>query len=674
MPYQHKKSESPHKKRYKKPISQKKYGEKRERNDTYSKNTKVGTFEMRKTSGIIKTESGDNVVIPSHMAGSASTGDLVKYSSHMSRFNTLQGRIISIIRRFKDQTYAEIVAKNEKSISIRLIESLYNISILLHSSPEVRTGLRRGDIVLVNNPKELLPRGVNYISLVSRGDNPLRFVDLLLDQHALSRTFDPLIIDSIVLPNIKSERANREDIRPLSVITIDGLDAKDLDDAISIESIENDGWRLGVHIADVSAYVTEGSPIDREAADRGTSIYISGGVIPMLPELLSNDHCSLNSETDKLTLSAWMNYDKNGNFQSIRISETIMRSIWRGDYDSVGRYVATNHPEEKDTPKRKDGSLPPAETHTLLGDFYTLTQLINTTHEKLGKLEFDTNELSVDMDTHGEMNFRKRDRHVAHRMIETAMIEANRHIAKWMYDQKLIVPSRVHQGPSPEKIEIYTKLEQGMLEESLQKELQKLPIDRARIQRFLTHIRTLPESDILERKILSTLSKAYYTANVKGHFGLALPHYIHFTSPIRRYPDLLAHRIIKEHLHSDKQKPNQHIKKIEKLLLISSERERRAIEIERAVFDIYRTQYFSSRIGQQYEARITSILPNVLFVEIDPGLEVSISGDYFTQQADNSIMMSGKLYRITDRIHIEITHINSLLSRVEARPIKKLST
>lgn len=213
-----------------------------------------------------------------------------------------------------------------------------------------------------------------------------------------------------------------------------------------------------------------------------------------------------------------------------------------------------------------------------------------------------------------------------------------------------------------------------MLEESLQKELQKLPIDRARIQRFLTHIRTLPESDILERKILSTLSKAYYTANAKGHFGLALPHYIHFTSPIRRYPDLLAHRIIKENLHSDKQKPNQHIKKIEKLLLISSERERRAIEIERAVFDIYRTQYFSSRIGQQYEARITSILPNVLFVEIDPGLEVSISGDYFTQQADNSIMMSGKLYRITDRIHIEVTHINSLLSRVEARPIKKLST
>lgn len=177
-------------------------------------------------------------------------------------------------------------------------------------------------------------------------------------------------------------------------------------------------------------------------------------------------------------------------------------------------------------------------------------------------------------------------------------------------------------------------MENSTVGESLQKELQQLPVDRARIKQFLTSIRNLPESDILERKILSTLSKAYYTTNTKGHFGLALPHYIHFTSPIRRYPDLLAHRIIKEHLHSDGQKSHQHIKKIEKLLLISSERERRAIEIERAVFDIYRTQYFSSKIGKQYSARITSILANVLFVEINPGLEVSISGDYFIPQAD----------------------------------------
>lgn len=350
-----------------------------------------------------------------------------------------------------------------------------------------------------------------------------------------------------------------------------------------------------------------------------------------------------------------------------------MRSIWRGDYDSVGRYIEMKHPKEKDVPKSKSGALPPAETHTLLGDFYTLTQLINTTHEDLGKLEFDTNELSVERDGEGEIGFAKRDRHIAHRMIETAMIEANRHIAKWMHDQKLIVPSRVHQWPSPEKIEIYTKLEQSTLKESLQKELQKLPVDRARIQRFLTHIRTLPGSDILERKILSTLSKAYYTANAKGHFGLALPDYIHFTSPIRRYPDLLAHRIIKEHLHSDGQKSSQHIKKIEKLLLISSERERRAIEIERAVFDIHRTQYFSSRIGKQYAARITSILANVLFVEIDPGLEVSISGDYFIPQADGGAMIAGMHYHITDPINIEIIHINTLLSRVEAKPIKQLS-
>ena len=235
MPYTHKKSEPPHKKRYKKPISQKRYWEKGEKNDTYSKNTKVGTFEMRKTSWIIKIESWDSVIIPSHMAGAASTGDLVKYSSHMSRFNTLQWRVISIIRRFKDQTYAEVVSKNEKGISVRLIESLYNISVLLHSPPEVRTSLHIGDIILVHTSKDLLPRWVNYISLVSKWDNPLRFVDLLLDQHALSRTFDPLIIESIVLPNIKSERAKREDIRPLSVITIDGLDAKDLDDAISID-------------------------------------------------------------------------------------------------------------------------------------------------------------------------------------------------------------------------------------------------------------------------------------------------------------------------------------------------------------------------------------------------------------------------------------------------------
>ena len=165
----------------------------------------------------------------------------------------------------------------------------------------------------------------------------------------------------------------------------------------------------------------------------------------MLPEILSNDHCSLSSETDKLTLSAWMDYDKNGKFISVRISETIIRSLWRGDYDSVGRYIAMKHPEEKDTPKSKDGILPPTETHTLLCDFYTLTQLVNTTHEELGKLEFDTNELSVGIDSAGEMSFAKRDRHIAHRMIETAMIEANRHIAKWMHDQELIVPSRVHQ-------------------------------------------------------------------------------------------------------------------------------------------------------------------------------------------------------------------------------------
>ena len=183
----------------------------------------------------------------------------------------------------------------------------------------------------------------------------------------------------------------------------------------------------------------------------------------------------------------------------------------------------------------------------------------------------------------------------------------------------------------------------------------------------------VPDAAQIQMMLLRSMQQAIYTPVNSGHFGLAYEAYTHFTSPIRRYPDLLAHRIIKEHLHSDGQRSSQYIKKIEKLLLISSERERRAVEIERAVFDIYRTQYFSSRIGKQYSARITSILANVLFVEIDPGLEVSISGDYFIPQADGGAMIAGIHYHITDRINIEIIHINTLLSRVEAKPIKQLS-
>jgi len=471
--------------------------------------------------------------------------------------------------------------------------------------------------------------------------------------------------------NITPELAQqRLDLRDELIFTIDPEDAKDFDDAVNLRHLENGNYELGVHIADVSHYVKEGSTIDREALARGTSVYLVDRVVPMLPEKLSNDLCSLKPHTDRLTYSCLMELTPKGEVVNHRIAETIIHSKRRFNYEEAQKILA-GEKSSADTAGTDDEKKLSAKLDAALREMNDLAHVLTRKRLRNGSLDFDTPEVKIILDEAGApIEIRRKLRQESNRLIEEFMLLANQTITKHVdltLAQKREKPPfiyRTHEPPALLKIEEFARFVKalGYNFDHQQTITGKL------LSKFLTDIHGEPEADIIQNVMLRSLMKAKYTTENLGHFGLAFKHYSHFTSPIRRYPDLIVHRTLKAYASGYHPEMREALaRKLSYAAQQSSERELVALEAERASVKMKQTQFMKQYLGEEFDGMISGVVSFGIFVEIPQffveGL-VHISdleGDYyiFEEQAYRlKGQNSGRVYRMGDKVRVRVVRVD----------------
>lgn len=447
------------------------------------------------------------------------------------------------------------------------------------------------------------------------------------------------------------EIKNRVDLRDLVIFTIDGKDAKDFDDAVSIEMLNEDTFRLGVHIADVSHYVKPSMQLDREALLRGNSVYLLDRVIPMLPEELSNGICSLNPNVDRLTMSVIMDIDRDGKVKDHKIYKSIINSKARLVYDDVSDLIEGVEREY------------PTELLLVEQELKIMMELMNILkdrREKRGSIDFDFPESYIELDENGKaVDVRKLERRVANRMIEEFMLVTNETIAERFFWLDIPFIYRIHEEPDPKKVEAFNKVLYNFGYSLKGKDLHP-----KEFQRISKEIKGKKEEALISNLLLRTLQKARYSAEHEMHFGLAAKYYTHFTSPIRRYADLQIHRIISDFLNL-KLTPKKEKKLREILPEIAdhiSATERLADEAERDVDDLKKAEYMSSKIGEEYYGLISSVTNFGMFVQLENTVEglvhfSNMIDDYYYFDEENYQIigeMTKKIYRVGDEVKIRV--------------------
>ena len=504
----------------------------------------------------------------------------------------------------------------------------------------------------VNDP------GVDILSIIKAYGLPEGFPDDVMVQVAG-------IPDEVE----EEEKKNRLDLRHLQTVTIDGEDAKDLDDAISISKENDDHYTLGVHIADVSHYVTENSPLDKEALKRGTSVYLVDRVIPMLPHKLSNGICSLNAGTDRLALSCLMEIDGKGNVIGHRIAETLIRVDRRMTYTAVNAIVTDRDP---DVMEEYRDFVPMFDLMKELAD------ILRERRKKRGSIDFDFPESKIILDEKGRpVDIKPYERNAATKIIEDFMLMANETIAEDYFWQELPFLYRTHDYPDPEKMK---RLGTFINNFGYTIRTQNGEVHPKELQKLLDKIEGTPEEALISRLTLRSMKQAKYTTVCTGHFGLAANYYTHFTSPIRRYPDLQIHRIIKENLRrglSDRRFAH-YDSILPEVAVQCSSMERRADEAERETDKLKKCEYMSKRIGKEYDGVISGVTNWGLYVELPNTVEGLIrvndlTGDYFVFDEEHMELvgeMTRKSYKLGQKIRVQVADTDKLTRTIDFIPAK----
>lgn len=455
--------------------------------------------------------------------------------------------------------------------------------------------------------------GVDVTSIVKTFGIPTEFpTEVLLEAENVNH------------PVSDNDIKGRLDLRKEVMVTIDGDDSKDLDDAVSLHK-EGEYYILGVHIADVSNYVTERSALDEEAKRRGTSVYLVDRVIPMLPTELSNGICSLNENEDRLAMSCIMTVDSKGKVVDSKIAESVIHSTRRMTYTNVNRILEDKDPDV--IAQYKD--LVP-----MFREMEELAKILNKRRHKRGSIDFDLPESVIILDEKGRpKEIRAYERGVSNRMIEEFMLLANETVARFAFEHELPFLYRIHGTPDGEKIENLNRF-MGNFGHRLKGDPNE--IEPKEIQKLMEEIEGTPEEEMLSRLVLRSMMQAKYDVECAGHFGLALKYYSHFTSPIRRYPDLQIHRILKQHLHGElkKKKLTYYEGALPLIATETSRLERRADETEREVDKLKKVQFIASYIDQEFLGVISGITKWGVYVELPNTVEgmiplVSIDDDYY---------------------------------------------
>lgn len=585
-----------------------------------------------------------------------------------------EGRIIKIVER----AITDVVGTFQESKNFGFVipdNKKFNKDIFIPK--KFFNGARGNDKVVCRitqwPTEDRKPEGKIVEILGQKGD---RYVEIasVIREHGLPEEFPQKVLDeaqkvAIEIPQEEIDR--RLDLRDMNIFTIDGEDAKDLDDAVSIEILDNGNFKLGVHIADVTHYVKEKSKLDKEALKRATSVYLVDKVIPMLPKTLSNGVCSLNPFEDKLTLSVFMEIDHNGEVIKHDIKETIINSKARMTYTEVSDIL------EKDDEKLKN------TFSKVANDFFTaekLARILMKRREKRGAIDFDFPEAKIILNKDGDVvDIKQYERRISNRIIEEFMLITNETVAEHFFWLNMPFVYRVHETPAHEKIETLNKfistfgyVIKGDLESVHPKALQGI----------IEKIHGKTEEKAISTIMLRSLKQARYSPECVGHFGLAAQYYSHFTSPIRRYPDLQIHRIIKEFLNGkiSQKRQDQLAQIVDYASTQSSEREREAELAERDVKDIYKARYMEDKVGEEFVGIVSSVTSFGMFIELDNTVEglvrlADMSDDYYIFD-ENTFTILGertkKMYRIGDVVKIQVEKVNVDFKEIDFKLVEKI--
>ncbi len=604
----------------------------------------------------------DDVFIPPGELNNAMHGDtvLVRLSSKSSG-NRQEGTVIRILERGVQEivgTYTEskhfgFVIPDDKKISNDIfipkdktngaVEG-HKVVVRLTTYPEGRLSAE-GEIIKILGHKN--DPGVDILSIIHNYGLPQHFPEDVLKQA--NDTPDTIS---------EEELKNRRDLRHEMIVTIDGADAKDLDDAVTVKKLENGHYKLGVHIADVSYYVKEGSPIDREAFERGTSVYLVDRVIPMIPHRLSNGICSLNPKVDRLTLSCEMEVDPNGQVVHHEIFQSVIRTTERMTYSDVNKILVDQDAELR---QKYEPLVPMFETMA------ELASILRNKRMKRGAIDFDFKEAKVLVDEEGKpYDVVLRERSVAERLIEEFMLLANETVAEHFHWMNVPFIYRIHEDPNEEKLRRFLEFitNFGYVVKGTGNQIHP----RA-LQNILDEVKGQPEEMVISTVMLRSMKQAKYDPENLGHYGLSTDFYTHFTSPIRRYPDLIVHRLIRTYLIEGKMDEETRAKwamQLPEIAEHSSKMERRAVDAERETDDLKKAEFMMNKIGEEFDGIISSVTNFGIFVELPNTIEglVHVSymtDDYYRYDERHYAMIgerTGNVYRIGDEITVRVIQVN----------------
>lgn len=566
----------------------------------------IGTFQKNKSFGFVvpddKHLNNEDVFVKKGDWKNAETGDkvVVEITKYPEEDNSAEGKITEVISRF-----------GETGGDIKALIRQYNLFQTFPSRVNAEA------------------KAVSKIKLLQEG----------------------------IAPISEEECKGRVNLRNKKIITIDGADAKDLDDAISIEKLPNGNYLLGVHIADVSHYVTEDGPMDKEALKRGTSVYLVDQVIPMLPKTLSNGICSLNPDVDRLTLSISMEIDSTGEVANHDVYKSIIHSAHRMVYDDVSDMIEKN---AVDLISKYDD---------IYKEILIMKELADILHKKRdlrGSLDFDFDEAYITLDDAGiPITVETAERRTANRIIEEFMLIANETIAEHFYWLETPFVYRVHEKPAPDRMDEFKNFVRGF---GITMKGNTENIHPRVLSDMLKEVKGQSYENVVNTVMLRSMKKAFYDVSCDGHFGLGVKFYCHFTSPIRRYPDLIIHRIIKEVIDggiSDK-RIKQLKKRVDIASELSSKAEKHAQELEREVEKLKKTEYMLYHIGECFEGVISGVTNYGFYVELPNTIEglvriENLSDDYYDYEQTKYRFIgqrTNKIYALGDKVKIQVSRAN----------------
>jgi len=617
----------------------------------------IGTISFSSRGfAFINVEEGTDIFVGSYDTLTAFHGDkvLIEKSRKQTGKNT-EGKVLSIIERSKNPLFGTLVFRHQQWVVVPEMPAPPVSIVITNEIDDMKTGqIVELQKLVWENVKSDPQAEIKQV--LGTPEDPHDDVPIILKMFHVTSEFPQSV--SKELKTIKSDIPDdiiksRLDLRDLEIFTIDPETAKDFDDAVSLEKLNDGGWKLGVHIADVSHYVQAGTALDRAARNRSTSIYLGDTVVPMLPERISNEICSLEPDKDKLTMSVIMTIDQLGNVLDYRISPSIIRSVQRFNYREVQNII-----------DRKSGS----HCEAIL-KLHQLSKLLRTKRFEAGSIDFDIPEPIFKIGEDGiPVEIKPSERLDSHKLIEEFMLLANRKVAEWIAVQrrkeKLPFIYRVHPAPTEDAIDnLYDLLRRLGLDYR-----RPDPVTPNDIRKILLEIESLPFKLFIEQIALRSMSKARYSVKTQQHFGLAFQYYTHFTSPIRRYPDLIVHRLIKLYSKPVSSEDKAYFRRsLPRTTELSTENEIQAMQIERAYIKVKQIRFLAKKVGNWYSGIVTGVMEFGLFVEISDYLVEglvhvrTLEDDYYVFDEQNHTLKgrrSKRTFRLGDKVTVKIASVS----------------